>query len=66
MTMIGRLSSQERKSVVAAQRLGYIRPMTLEMATDWPIAMFVRCISGWLVRDGVGVLRDACGPIHRN
>ena len=66
MTTIGRLTSPERRSVVAAQRSGYIRPMTLDMVQDWPTAMYVRRISGWLVRDAVGVLRDACGPIHRN
>lgn len=66
MTMIGRLTSPERRSVVAAKRIGYIRPMTLAMVEAWPTAMYVPMVAGWLVRDDVGVLRDSCGPIHRN
>lgn len=65
MTMIGRLFTRERRSIAEARRMGYIRPMTLDMVDAWPTAMYVPGIGGWLVRDAVGVLRDACGPIHR-
>lgn len=66
MTTIGKLTTAERTSVLAAQRKGYLRPMSLDMVEAWPTAIFVRSIKGWVIRDNVGVVRDACGPIHRN
>ena len=66
MPIIGRLTSAERASVVSAKQRGYLRPMSLDMAADWPTCVYVKTINGWVVRDTVGVVRDACGPIHRN